>query len=124
MSRTMKVERSRLTHLARPDLRNLLLHLKRVFLFNQSTDIKVSYFGHFEFVEIQRDHCETFGDDSVIFLSNLTNKKKTMAQKELDEFSELQMFDVFIIIIRTNMLVQIVFMIQGAHRRCSNQLQI
>ena len=84
----------------------------------------MSYFGHFEFVESQRAHCETFGDDPVIFLSNLTNQKKTMAQKELHEFSELNMFDVFINIIRTNMLVQIVFMIQGAHRRCSNQLQI
>ena len=36
----------------------------------------------------------------MIFIYNPTNKNKTMAEKELYEFSKLCMFDVFILIIR------------------------
>ena len=46
---------------------------------NQSVDIKVGYFGHFEFVDSQRAHHETFGDDPMIFTANPTNQNKTMA---------------------------------------------
>ena len=46
---------------------------KMSILFNQSAYIKVGYFGKFEFVDIQRDHHETFGDDPMIFTSKPTN---------------------------------------------------
>ena len=51
-------------------------------LFNQSADIKVGYFGIFEFVDIQRSQCETFGDNLINFPPNPTKQNKTMAEKE------------------------------------------
>ena len=54
---------------------------KMSILFNQLEDIKVGYFGHFEFVDSQRAHRETFGDNPMLFPANLTNQNKTMAEK-------------------------------------------
>ena len=92
-------------------------------LFNQLVDIKVGYFWNFEFVDIQRAHCETFGDDPMIFPDNPTKQDKTMLEVELYALSELCMFDVFIHNIRNSMLVQIMLTIQGSHRRCAKQLK-
>ena len=50
-------------------------------LFNQLEDIKVGYFGSFEFLDIQRSHCETFVDNPTIFPANPTNQNKTMSEK-------------------------------------------
>ena len=75
---------------------------KMSILFNQPEDIKVGYFGKFEFVDIQRAHCETFGDEPMLFPDNPTNQNKTMTEKELYAFSELCMLDLFIHIIRKN----------------------
>ena len=85
---------------------------------NQSADLKVGYFGNFNFVDIQRAHRGTFGDNPMIFPANPTNNNKTMASKEIYAFSELYMFDVFIHMIGIFMLVQIMLMVQGSHRRC------
>ena len=73
---------------------------KMIILFNQSEYIKVGYFGKFEFVDIQRSHCETFGDNPMLIPANPTNQNKTMAEKELYVFYELCMLDVLIHIIR------------------------
>ena len=73
---------------------------KTSILFNQVADIKVCYFGKFEFVDIQRAHRETFDDDHMIFTAQPTNKNKTMAEKGIYELSEICMFDVFIHMIR------------------------
>ena len=97
---------------------------KMSILFNQSEDIKVGYFGHFEFLDIQRSHCETFCDNPMLFTVNLTNKNKTMAEKELYAFSEICMLDFFIHIIRNFMSLQIMLMTIGAHMRCAKKLQI
>ena len=50
-------------------------------LFNQLEDIKVGYFGIFEFLDIKRSHCETFVDNPTIFPANPTNQNKTMSEK-------------------------------------------
>ena len=69
-------------------------------LFNNLENIKVGYFQNFEFVDSQRDHHETFGDDTIIFTANPTKQEKTMSEKELYAFSELCIFDVFIHIVK------------------------
>ena len=52
--------------------------LRMSILFDQLVDIKVGYFGHFEFVDRQRYHRETFGNDPMIFSDNPTKQEKTM----------------------------------------------
>ena len=74
--------------------------LKISILFNQSADIKVGFFGKFEFVESQRVHRETFCDDPVFFPGNPNNKNKPISENEIYTLSQLCMFDVFIHIIR------------------------
>ena len=60
----------------------------------------------------------------MIFPANPTNQIKNMTEKQLCAFYEVCMFDVLIHIIRNLMLVQIMFMIQGAHSKSTKQLQI
>ena len=93
---------------------------KMSILFKQSTDIKFDYFGNFGFLYSQMAHRDSFGDDPMIFSTNPTNQNKNMSEKEIYAFSELCMFDIFINIIGILKLVQIILMIQGSHRRCSN----
>ena len=45
---------------------------KMIILFNQLADIKVGYFGQFEFVDSQRDHHEIFVEEPMIFPANPT----------------------------------------------------
>ena len=68
-------------------------------LFNQSENIKVGYFGNFDFVDSQRAHRETFGKDPMLLPSDPKNQIKTMAEKELFAFSKICMLDIFIHII-------------------------
>ena len=75
---------------------------KMSILLNQSEDIEAGYFRNFGFVDIQRSHRDTFGNDPMIFPDNPTNQNKTMTEKELYAFSELCMLDLFIHIIRKN----------------------
>ena len=70
-------------------------------LFNQSEDIKVGYFGRFEFLDSQIYHLETFGDDPILFHANPTNQNKNISEKELYAFYEICMLNVFIHIIGT-----------------------
>ena len=74
-------------------------------LFNQLEDIKVGYFGVFEFVDSQRAHRKTFIDEPMLYPANPTNQNKTIAEKELYEFSELCMLDVLFILLETIVLV-------------------
>ena len=73
---------------------------KMCILFHKSTDITVGYFGKNEFVDCQRAHHDTFGNNPMIFPDNPTKQEKTMTEKELYTFYEICMFDVFIHIIR------------------------
>ena len=97
---------------------------KMSILFNLSENIKVGYFGHFVYVDNQRAHCETFGNNPMIFPSNPNNQNKNMTEKELYAFSELCMLDILFILLGNFMLVEIMLMIQVAHMRCAKQLQI
>ena len=52
---------------------------KMSILFNDLADIKVGYVGKIEFVDSQRAHHETFGDNPIIFPANPTNHIKTIS---------------------------------------------
>ena len=74
-------------------------------LFNRSEDIKVGYFGNFEFVDSQIAHREISGNKPILFNAKPTKHNKTTAEKELYAFSELFILDFLFILLEIFMSV-------------------
>ena len=93
-------------------------------LFNQSLDIKVGYFGNFEFVDSQRDHHETLGSNPWYFLITQPTRIKPYQRMNYIKFLNFACLTYLFILLENFMSVYIKLLIQGAHRRCAKQLKI